>query len=61
MKAEVKKSPRLGPGDRSKPERAPRFKVEPHAFGFKPEIDMDRLNQLANKLEADEVANRLDR
>lgn len=61
MKAVVKKSLRLGLGNRSKPERAPRFKVEPHGFGFKPGIDTDRLNQLADELEADEVADRLAR
>lgn len=31
------------------------FKVEPHAFGFKPEIDTNRLNQLADQLEVEEV------
>ena len=61
MKAQVKMALRLGLGNRSKPERAPRFKVEPHAFGFKPVIDTDRLNQPADELEADEVANLLAR
>ena len=34
----------------------PRFQVEPHAFGFKPGIDLDKLNQLADELEAEEFA-----
>ena len=29
----------------------PPFKVEPHAFHFKPGVDADRLNQLADELE----------
>ena len=38
-----------------------RFKVKPHAFGFKPGVDVDRLNQLADDLEAEEVAGKLRR
>lgn len=34
----------------------PPFEVRPHAFGFKPGIDLDRLNQRAEDLEADETA-----
>jgi hypothetical protein len=30
-----------------------RFKVEPHACRFKPGIDLDKLNQLADELEAE--------
>jgi hypothetical protein len=33
-----------------------RFQVEPHSFGFKPGIDLDKLNQLADELEAEEFA-----
>ena len=39
----------------------PVFKVEPHAFGFKPGIDTDRLNQLVDEMEADEAARKLAR
>jgi hypothetical protein len=35
-----------------------RFKVIPHAFGFKPGIDLDKLNQLADRLEVEEFARR---
>jgi hypothetical protein len=30
--------------------------VRPHAFGFKPGVDLDRLNQLADELEAEATA-----
>ena len=36
-----------------------RFKVEPHAFGFKQHINTDRLNQLVDELEAEEAARRV--
>ena len=61
MKAVVNDALRLGLGMRGKPPRPPRFKVEPHAFGFKTGIDTDRLNQLVDELEAEEQARRLHR
>jgi hypothetical protein len=36
------------------------FTVEPHQFGFRPGTDLDRLNQLVDELEAEEVARKLD-
>jgi hypothetical protein len=36
------------------PQQAP--KTIPHSFGFKPGIDLDKLNQLADELEAEELA-----
>ncbi len=36
----------------------PRVLTRPHAFGFKPGIDLDKLTQLADELEAEEVAAR---
>lgn len=59
MKAVINDGLRLGLGIRSKPARASRFKVETHAFGFKPGVDQDRLNQLADELEAEQAAQRL--
>ena len=56
MKAVVNDALRVGLGMRSKPPRPRRFKVQPHAFAFKPGIDVDRLNQLVDELEADERA-----
>jgi len=61
MKAVVNDALRAGLGIRGKPRRVPVFKVEPHAFGFKPGIDTDRLNQLVDEMEADEVARTLAR
>ncbi len=61
MKAVVNDALRLGLGMRGKPPRAPSFKVEPHAFGFKPGIDTERLNQLVDEMEAEEFARKLAR
>ncbi len=61
LKAVVNEALRIGLGMRGKPTRPPRFKVEPHAFGFKPGVDIDRLNQLVDEMEADESARRLAR
>jgi hypothetical protein len=41
--------------------RPPRFEVRPHAFGFRPGVDLDRLNQLVDELDAEENARRLQR
>ncbi len=61
MKAVVNDALRAVLGTRGKPARLSRYKVEPHAFGFKPGVDADRLNQLVDELEADEFARRLGR
>ena len=61
MKAVVNDALRAGLGLRGKPPRTSRYTVEPHAFGFKPGVDVDRLNQLADELEAEEIVRRLDR
>ena len=44
-----------------KPRKAPRFEVRPHALGLRPGIDADRLNQLADELEAQEAGRKLAR
>jgi hypothetical protein len=41
--------------------RAPRFRVTPHAFGFKPGVDLDRLNHLVDELDTEASAGRLRR
>ena len=61
LKAAVNEVLRLGLGLAGKSPRAPRFEVQPHAFGFKPGIDLDRLNQLTDELEVAEAARRLRR
>jgi hypothetical protein len=35
------------------------FKVIPHSFGFKPGIDLNRLNQLVDELEAGEYVRKM--
>jgi hypothetical protein len=44
----------LGEAARAKPGKAP--KTVPHSFGFKPGIDLDKLGQLADELEAEGYA-----
>lgn len=58
MKAVVNNALRLGLGTVNKPPRLRKFEVKPHAFGFRPGIDADRLNQLVDELEVDEFARR---
>ena len=45
----------------AKPEPKPRepFRVVPHSFGFKPGIDVNKLNQLLDELDAQEFAAKL--
>ena len=61
MKAVVNSALRFGLGMRGKPHRASRYRVEPHSFGFKPGVDMDRLNQLVDEMESEEFAKRYNR
>ena len=56
MKAVVNDALRIGLGMRRKPPQVPPFKVESHAFGFKPGADTEGLNQLVDEMEADELA-----
>lgn len=39
--------------------RPPRFEVHPHAFGFRPGVDLDRLNQLVDELDVAEATRKL--
>lgn len=61
LKALVNDAIRLGLGLTGRQPKAPRFTVEPHAFGLRPGVDPDRFNQLIDELEVAEVARRLDR
>ena len=61
MKAVVNDALRIGLGVRGKPPRPPRFKVEPHPLGLKAGVDADRLNQLVDELESEELARKLHR
>lgn len=61
MKAVVNDALRTGFGLAPGRETPPPFEVRPHSFGFKPGIDLDRMNQLADELEAEEAARTLKR
>jgi hypothetical protein len=61
LKAVVNEALRLGLGLSSRPAPPVRYEVRPHSFGFKPGIDLDRMNQLADELEAVEAARKLGR
>jgi hypothetical protein len=59
MKAVVNDAIRAGLGLGAPRARAPRFSVIPHRFGVHGGIDLDRVNQLVDELEAREAAERL--
>jgi hypothetical protein len=52
----VNRTLRAGLGEAAKQRRNPAPKTIPHAFGFRPGIDLDKLNQLADELEAEAYA-----
>ena len=56
LKALVNEALRLGLGLSRKTGRAPRFEVQPHSFGFKPGVELDRMNRLVDELESDQAA-----
>lgn len=56
FKAVVNQALRRGLGIEPKPVRAPRFRVEAHPLGARPGVDLDRMNQLIDQLEASERA-----
>lgn len=55
FKEVVNRSIRTGLGEAARPRRGPIPKTIPHSFGFRPGIDLDKLNQLADELEAEAV------
>ncbi len=61
LKRVINEALRTGLGMTGKPDKLPRFRVEAHAFGFKPGVDLDKLNQLVDELESAEAAAKLDR
>jgi hypothetical protein len=52
----VNRTLRAGLGEQAKPRRHAALKTIPHAFGFRPGIDLDKLNQLSDELEAEAYA-----
>ena len=51
----------MGRDDDTKPDQRLVPRIIPHAFGFKPGIDLDKLNQLIDHLEAEAYATSLRR
>jgi hypothetical protein len=56
FKAVVNEALKRGLGLAGRPAKGRRFTVQPHRFGFRSGIDLDRLNQLVDELEAAETA-----
>ena len=61
LKATINDALRRGLRTGGKPPRPARFEVRPHAFGFRPGIDLDRLNQLVDELEVQEASRKIPR
>lgn len=61
FKEMVNRALRAGLGNEAKPYRGDVPKTIPHSFGFRPGIDLDKLNQLADELEVDEAAKSFER
>jgi len=59
LKDVVNQALRIGLGVTDKPVRPKRFIVKPHASGFRPGVDLDRLNQLVDELSVEESARKL--
>ena len=59
LKTAINEALRHGLGMSGKPPRPKPFRVEAHDFGLRPGIDRDRMNQLADELEAEETARKL--
>jgi hypothetical protein len=55
----VNRTLRAGLGEQAKPPQHMVPEIVLHAFGFRPGIDLDKLNQLADELEAEDCANRM--
>ena len=56
IKATVNEALRIGLGMLGKPTAPPKFRIRSFVNGLQPGIDPDRMNQLADQLEAEEVA-----
>lgn len=61
FKAVVNQALRRGLGIEPPRARGPRFRVQAHALGVRPGIDLDRMNQLLDQLEVAERARKLER
>lgn len=59
FKEAVNQAIRSGLGPSADNDSGIRPRTIPHSFGFKPGIDLDKLNQLVDELEAEETATRI--
>lgn len=55
LKATVNDALRKGLNIAGKAARSPRFQVQPHAFGVRPGVDLDRVNQLVDELDVEQA------
>ena len=53
FKEAVNRTIRAGLGEAAKKHGGARPKTKPHSFGFRPGVDLDKLGQLADELEAE--------
>jgi len=60
FKEAVNRTIRAGLGETAALRSRPALKTRPHSFGFRPDIDLDKLGQLADELEAESVTERID-
>lgn len=58
FKEMVNSAIRAGLGAAARPPSEPPPRTEPHSFGLRPGIDMDKLGQLVDELEAEELADK---
>jgi hypothetical protein len=58
FKEAVNRTIRAGLGEAALAQQRPAPKTMPHSFGFRPGIDVDKLGQLADELEADAFADK---
>lgn len=55
----VNEALRIGLGSSGGAHVAEPFRVDPHSFGFRPDLDLDKMNQLVDELEASEALRKL--
>jgi hypothetical protein len=61
FKEAVNRTIRAGLGEAAKPRRGTAPKTVPHSFGFRPGVDLDKLGQLADELEAEAFTTTVER
>ena len=59
LKATINDALRRGLNLGGRVPRSPRFHVQPHAFGVRPGIDLDRMNQLVDELDVEHALRKL--